>query len=299
MGKRLTARGVGWAVVWWGVGGCVGWVCGVGMQVLYAAAWLAGEFAVFLEDGQHQQAPPATHTPPARPSRVRRRLPVHCAAQHTAQQVPPAGARPLLRPWGRREGAGERGQTTPFPSTAEPRPFPPRPNHALSFYFPSTAEPNPQTLNPARCWRQVMKALLSPRVASLPEHVQSVYIHNAFQKLGRNQKYWLEASNVVVEGGWRAVLAVAKLDRGCWVRAITYTAHPDPPWTSMGPDILSFQKLGRNQKNWQEVLARGEKCSGRGRLEGCAGCCHTRQGLLGQSHHIYSPSRPSVDVHGS
>ena len=29
---------------------------GGGDQVLYAAAWLAGEFAEFLEDGQHQQA---------------------------------------------------------------------------------------------------------------------------------------------------------------------------------------------------------------------------------------------------
>ena len=67
--------------------------------------------------------------------------------------------------------------------------------------------------------------------------------HAKFQKLGLNQKYWLEATNVVFEGGWRAVLADATLHRVCWVRAITYTAHADPPWTSMGPDVPRFRNL--------------------------------------------------------
>ena len=52
------------------------------------------------------------------------------------------------------------------------------------------------------------------------------------------------------EGGWRALLAVATLHRVCWVRAITYTAHPDPLWTAMGPDLRSLMKVGRNQKYW-------------------------------------------------
>ena len=34
----------------------------------------------------------------------------------------------------------------------------------------------------------------------------------------------------------------------CWVRAITYTAHPAPQGTAMGPGI---QRIGRNQKYWQ------------------------------------------------
>ncbi len=29
----------------------------------------------------------------------------------------------------------------------------------------------------------------------------------------------------------------------CWVRAITYTAHPAPQWTAMGPDIQNLRKL--------------------------------------------------------
>ena len=72
--------------------------------------------------------------------------------------------------------------------------------------------------------------------------------------------YWLEGTKIELEGGWRAVLAVATLDRVCWVRAMTCTAHPDPPWTSMGPDKGLHKKLGRNQKYWLEVLAGGDQC---------------------------------------
>jgi hypothetical protein len=49
-----------------------------------------------------------------------------------------------------------------------------------------------------------------------------------FRVLETWTKLEVQARNVVFEGGWRAVLAVATLDRVCLVRAISCTAHPDP-----------------------------------------------------------------------
>ena len=51
-----------------------------------------------------------------------------------------------------------------------------------------------------------------------------------------------------MEGGWRALLAVATLHRVCWVRAITYTAHPAPQWIAMGPDIQNLRNLDEIRK---------------------------------------------------
>ncbi len=100
----------------------------------------------------------------------------------------------------------------------------------------------------------------------------------------------------MLEGGWRAVLADATLHRVCGVRAVTSTAHPDPPWTSMGADIIGVKYVNVSEtwvKSELEVLAGGDQCRGRRRLEGCAGCCHTPQGLWGQSHDKRNPFRPS------
>jgi hypothetical protein len=49
--------------------------------------------------------------------------------------------------------------------------------------------------------------------------------------------------------GDRALVAVSTLHRACWVGTITFTAHPVPPWTSMGPDNRKQRTFGQKTRS--------------------------------------------------
>ena len=105
-------------------------------------------------------------------------------------------------------------------------------------------------------------------------------------------------------GRVRPMSCLREAGEPCWLLPHSTGSVGSGPSHTQPLQPLSGQPWGltfRITESWtkSEILAVRGQCRVRGRLESPAGCCHTPQGLLGQGHHIHSPSSPSVDSHGA